>query len=33
MSLIHTELNGASPFEYLTAWQRYSLDIASLPAA
>ncbi len=34
MSLIHTcELNGASPFEYLTALQRYSLDIASLPAA
>ncbi len=34
MSLIHIgELNGASPFEYLTALQRYALDIASQPAA
>ena len=33
MSLIHTcELNGANPFEYLTALQRYSAEVARNPS-
>ena len=33
MSLIHTcELNGANPFEYLTALQKYSAEVARNPS-